>query len=139
MASRRRASGLKLIGKQIVDEGTPETRARLQPPPWAGWPQELQDAAAAIRDALMLQAAGSAAKAQDYARMSYATPGENPALEAWQATLERRYHWWRWEVARTRGWSVAVVLSCVAEHGPAPDYLAEALRVYATAPRSVWG
>lgn len=28
----KRSTGLKLLGKQAVDEGTPETRARLQPP-----------------------------------------------------------------------------------------------------------
>ena len=133
--SRRRTSGLKLIGKQAVDEGTPETRARLQPPPWQGWPQELQDAAAAIELAIRLQAGGCMAQAQD---MLHVRHHAGESAEEWQARLERRYAWWRWEVVRTRGWSLSAVVSCVVEHGPQPLYLVDALTLFANAPRSVW-
>lgn len=61
---KKRSSGLKLLGKQAIDEGTPETRARLRPPPWDGWPQELQDAAVEMDLAIRIRAGRGLARGQ---------------------------------------------------------------------------
>lgn len=130
MASRRRrASGLKLIGKQIVDEGTPETRARLQPPPWQGWPQELQDAAVQMDMAVRVIAEQMRAKSQALGRIG----GEARAdLSPWEAFCLRRYQGWE-RLMRAVGWQIGPVIGCVVDH-EAMDALAlrNALSLFAT-------
>ena len=130
MASRRRRStGLKLLGRQTVDEGTPETRARLQPPPWAGWPQELQDAAIQLDMAVRIVAEQMRAKAQSIGRIGGEARAE---LSPWEAYCLQRYQGWE-RLMRAVGWPVGPVIGCVVDHEPMDAIaLRGALSLFAT-------
>lgn len=136
MAKRKpRSSGVRR--QAPPDLGTPETRAKLQLPPWADWSKEQQRAAAQIELAVRLQAGGSLAQAQDWLRVRHHAAEEDEDAEVWQGRLLRQYTWWRWEVVRSR-WPLSSIIGCIVDHAPEPPELAAALAQWAAAPKRAW-
>jgi hypothetical protein len=124
---RRRASGIPKPAPP--DLGTPETRARLQPPPWHGWPSELKLAAGEMDVAFRLRAEECRAKAQILNRIG-GQPGEWSEHEKW---CYRRYLGWL-ALMRAVGWPVQAIVGIVVDHEPIRDewLLRQALRLWAT-------
>lgn len=127
----RRGRGLPPGRKApTLDGGTPETAAKLKPPPWNAWPSELQAAAIEIDLAVRLRAGASLCKAQVPGRSREKAAGD--LTPAQQAVL-RRYAGWC-AIMRRVGWRVDQVLVAVVlgEEGTDPWLLRRALHLYAT-------
>lgn len=130
MASRRRRRSTGRPKEPPPDLGTPETRARLVPPPWRAWGPEIEAAAIQIETAVRLRAGAMHAKAQQLGRIGGEGNGDWSAAER---AIVRRYLGWCTQM-RAIGWSVADVIGCVAAGEPAGDewQLRAALTLYAT-------
>ena len=124
----------KLRKAPTVDDGTPETRARLQPPPWAGWPQELQDAAIEMDTAIRVRAGRGLARGQALDPDKLGGDHKAGDLGPWERWCYGRYLVWLDLMARA-GHRKCITGICwaVIEAAPYPDMalLRAALRLWA--------
>lgn len=94
---RRRSSGIPKAAPP--DLGTPETAARLRPPPWHNWPSELQAAAIQIDHAVRLIAGNLLVQAQNTAAAAHYHPVDWDE-DSPQAHQIARYRRWVHAMAR---------------------------------------
>lgn len=114
MGTIRRGKQRKTVEVMRLDEGTKETRAKLDPPIWLTWPNDLRLAASAIDQAVRLVAQSSMAHAQDYSDYSHVN---RLVEEEWpkggrQERLYQRYMAWARVMVRWR-WPVRLIVSVV--------------------------
>lgn len=127
-AIMKRKSKTKSATVSRVDPGTPETRAKLQQPPWDNWPSELKAAAIGIDLAVRLIAGASMAQAQDLEHVSHMAA---QVLDEEEERLLRRYGRWR-DAMKARRWPVSTVLNVIIDLKPPTDTerLRQALKLY---------
>ena len=95
MPKRRPTRRKPAAPKPTADLGTPETAAKLQPPPWSAWPDPHRYASAAteIRLAWCILCAGLLAKAQDLTRVNGIilsdSDGQHAAVTRYRRWLDR--------------------------------------------------
>lgn len=99
MTKRNRAKRMRVPAvAKPTPPWTPETKAKLLPPPWADWPDGLRRAAAMVELGYRLRAGEMIPQAFDYSRIPHAA-GEDWTLTEraivrhflrWSAVMDRR-------------------------------------------------
>lgn len=95
MPKRRPTRRKSSTPRPTIDPGTPETAAKLRPPPWSAWPDPHRYASAAqeIRLAWCIICAGLLAKAQNLTRINGIvlsdSDGQHAAVTRYRRWLDR--------------------------------------------------